>query len=294
MNDLKKQGKIIWQSPSNIALIKYWGKYANQIPANPSISISLQNCYTQTEINYQYRNQPSGFSDLEFTFENKPEPKFAQRIVTYFESIESEMPFLKQYKLQINSYNTFPHSSGIASSASAMSALALGICTLESIYKNNAELLTESFFNRASYFARLASGSASRSVYGGFALWGKSDSHTESSDLFAMPVNNNISDTFKNMHNSILIVDSAKKELSSSNGHKLMETNPFAKARYQQANANLTKLLTALQSDNFNIFADIIENEALSLHSMMMTSICLRLSRKQLSKNCSIAATASK
>ena len=115
------KSEVSWKSPSNIALIKYWGKYDNQIPMNPSISFTLDKCSTITSVNFEKSNEFS----YNFFFENKSKPEFIPKLDVFFSRINEHLPSLSKLKLTINSSNSFPHSSGIASSASAFSSLAL-------------------------------------------------------------------------------------------------------------------------------------------------------------------------
>ena len=129
-DQLPYSGTVKWSSPSNIALIKYWGKRGNQIPANPSISFTLDKCKTLTELTFELRNSNDGFS-FEVYFDGVLKPDFQPKIETFFKRIEAYVPFVKNYHFKINTKNTFPHSSGIASSASGMSALAMCLLSLE-------------------------------------------------------------------------------------------------------------------------------------------------------------------
>ena len=124
------EGNVRWQSPSNIAIVKYWGKHGKQLPRNPSISFTLQSAVTDTILRYQPKEKTKGIA-LRFTFEGSPRPAFSQKIEQFFEQNLWAFPFLEQLDIQIDSKNTFPHSAGIASSASSMSALALCLCSLE-------------------------------------------------------------------------------------------------------------------------------------------------------------------
>lgn len=268
----RKEGfnEVCWQSPSNIALIKYWGKHGNQLPSNPSLSFSLSKSVSQTSIQYQYFKEQNDIS-VEFYLDGESIPKFSSRIEKYLASLINDLPIIKNLHLIINSSNTFPHSSGIASSASGMSALALCLCSIEN-YICRLEKSTDDFYRRASYLSRLASGSASRSVYGNFALWGDNQVITTASNFFAIPLQTIVHPIFKNLKDAILIISRAEKEVSSSIGHSLMVGHPFAEQRFIQANKNLNSLINILQIGDFKEFADIVENEALSLHSMMMTS----------------------
>ena len=125
-----ESGKVTWESPSNIALVKYWGKKKDQIPENPSISFSLINCKTITTLIFPKKEDVSNF-EFEVYLDDERKDDFKPKIETFFKRVEVYLPFLKNYKFKIETKNTFPHSSGIASSASGMSALALCLMSVE-------------------------------------------------------------------------------------------------------------------------------------------------------------------
>ena len=260
------QGKVGWASPSNIALVKYWGKKGKQIPQNPSISFTLSECRTETFIEYEKANR-FGFS---FFFEGKENPAFGAKIENFLLDNQAFFPFINQLHLKVESRNSFPHSSGIASSASSMSAFVMGLIEIESLLVG---LSTSSgTLTKASYFSRLASGSAARSVFPAMALWGKTEAYEGSSDEYAVSLANDIHPVFKTYHDSILIVSGETKSVSSRAGHALMEENPYAPARYAQANENIKNLLKALKGGDLYTFINITESEALQLHALMMCS----------------------
>lgn len=253
--------QIIKRSPSNIAIVKYWGKHGTQLPNNPSISFTLSNCFTETKITYSENESMS----LEFYFEGKENPAFKAKIEKYLNENRRYFSFLNNLDLKIESYNSFPHSSGIASSASSMSALIM--CLLEIKYKDAKIDLRE-----ASYLSRLASGSAARSVYPTMTLWGKTPSLPESSDEYAIPIDEMINPVFKTYHDSILIVSSKEKSVSSRAGHSLMDNHPMAESRYATARKNTEDLLTILKQGDLEGFIRITESEANQLHDLMSTS----------------------
>ncbi len=263
-------GTIAWRSPSNIALIKYWGKKGFQIPSNPSISMTLSDSYTETLVKYRPSQNPGKIS-FDFFFEGEKKPQFGQKISTFFEAVSDIFPFLKNFDLEIHSSNTFPHSAGIASSASAMSALALCLCSMEQQIAGTGNENGD-FFQKASNIARIGSGSASRSIYGGFVTWGEIDSLQETSDFYASPLKTSIHPIFQNLRDTILIINKNEKAVSSRAGHGLMENHPFAAARITQAYQNLAELSVFLTDGNFDGFVKIVENEALTLHALMMAS----------------------
>lgn len=264
-----KNGQVKWSSPSNIALVKYWGKKENQIPANPSISFTLSHCKTITEVSYT-KKADNDFS-FEVIFEGQQNEAFKPKIQTFFERIERYVPFLRQYHFKIETNNTFPHSSGIASSASGMSALALCLMSIE---KDLGADYTEDYFTRkASFLARLGSGSACRSIEGELVVWGQHKAFKNSSDLYGVKFNETIHPNFKNYRDTILLVDEGEKQVSSSVGHNLMFGHPFAEQRFSQAHQNIAKLKEVLVSGDLKRFIEIVESEALTLHAMMMTSM---------------------
>lgn len=265
--DQARSGTLGWSCPSNIALIKYWGKKPGQIPMNPSLSMTLQEARTQMKIQYAFVPGKAR-KGLRFRFEGKEVPAFEQRIKSYLEGLVSELPMLSHTRLEIDSENSFPHSSGIASSASSFGALALCLVQLEE--ELSGPMDRDRFWKKASHLARLGSGSASRSMYPGFALWGKHASLVDSSDTFAIPYRD-FHRNFLDLRDAILVVESGAKPVSSSAGHSLMETNPFARMRFAQARENLDRLCAAMGEGDWKGFIDLMEEEALSLHAMMMT-----------------------
>ena len=262
------QGKVGWQSPSNIALVKYWGKRGKQIPQNPSISFTLSECCSETFISFEKADR----LDFRFFFEGKENPAFGAKIEKFLLDYQAFFPFINQLSLTIESRNTFPHSSGIASSASSMSAFVMGLIEIERSLSLSKGRPVNMDLKKASYFSRLASGSAARSVYPKMALLGATDCYKDSSDEYAVSLADDIHPVFKTYRDSILIVSGETKSVSSRAGHALMDGNPYASARYAQANENIKNLLSALQSGDLDTFINITESEALQLHALMMCS----------------------
>lgn len=265
-----ERGKVTWESPSNIALVKYWGKKKHQIPENPSISFTLNECKTMTSLTFTKKESNHNFS-FEVILDGEKKDDFKPKIQTFFERIESFLPFLKDYHFVIDTKNTFPHSSGIASSASGMSALALCLMSIE---KELGSEMSEEFFNqKASFLSRLGSGSACRSVEGDLIVWGKHKQITNSTDLYGVKYPFEVHENFKNYQDTILLVDKGEKQVSSTVGHNLMHSHPFAEERFNQAHDNLSKLIYIFKEGDLNSFIKIVESEALTLHAMMMTSM---------------------
>lgn len=264
------KGTSTWKSPSNIALVKYWGKKKNQIPANPSISFTLSACATTTTVHYHKLEEKTEDFSFDLYFEGKSKADFRPKILAFFERIQQFMPFLKEYHFKIDTSNSFPHSSGIASSASGMSALAL--CLMDMEQRLNPEM-DRGFFNRkASFLARLGSGSACRSIEGDMVQWGAHKDNGQSSDLYGTKYPFKVHKVFDKYHDTILLVDKGQKEVSSTVGHNLMHGHPFATSRFEQAHQHLSELKPILETGDLNAFIKIVEREALTLHAMMMTS----------------------
>jgi len=265
-----ESGSFTWSSPSNIALVKYWGKKEHQIPENPSISFTLDHCKTTTKLTFSKKESSNGFS-FDVFLDGEQKDDFKPKIETFFKRIEAYLPFLKDYYFKIETSNTFPHSSGIASSASGMSALALCLMSIEQELSANTS--EEDFTKKASFLARLGSGSACRSLEGDLVVWGKHDGVEGSSDLFGVKYPYNVHQNFKNYQDTILLVDKGEKQVSSTIGHNLMHGHPFAQERFAQAHKNLADIISILKSGDLDAFIALVESEALTLHAMMMTSM---------------------
>lgn len=264
-------GEVLWRSPSNIAIVKYWGKHGIQLPRNPSLSLTLAASCTDTLLEYAIKETPDNDLDLKFYFQGEENEAFRAKTLAFLESLAPQFPFLRQLHLTIRTGNSFPHSTGIASSASGMSALALCLCTLEDRFFGTLQE-PDAFDTKASYIARLGSGSACRSIFPYAAVWGATGDVPGASDQFAVSAEHLLHPVFKDFHDDILIVSAAEKSVSSRAGHALMEGNPYSEPRYAQARTRLGKLLGALRAGDLEDFGKIAEDEALTLHALMMCS----------------------
>ncbi len=261
-------GSVSASCPSNIALIKYWGKKEVQIPMNPSLSFTLNESRTETEL--KFKPKETGDFSLKVFFDGERKIDFEPKIYSFFKRIEDYLPFLKNFDFEIHTTNTFPHSSGIASSASAFGALSLCLTEIENLL--GANLSESERLTKTSFLARLGSGSACRSVYPGITVWGETELVEGSSDLYAVPIPYEIHEIYKGFRDSIILIEEGQKSVSSTAGHDLMNNHPYAEKRFLSANENLEKLIKVLKNGDIETFGTIIEHEALSLHAMMMTS----------------------
>lgn len=256
---------IEYSAPSNIALVKYWGKREVQLPQNPSISFTLDKSLTTTKVTWE-----SGAAEnieTEFLFEGAANKRFEKKIIAYRKLWEESFPVLKKLNLKIESQNTFPHSAGIASSASSMASLSLCFSHIVKTLEESSS--TENNLENASHMARLGSGSACRSIYGGINTWGKWREGT--SDRFASTVTD-LPESWSNWGDAILLVSSCEKPVSSSVGHALMDNHPYAKTRYEQATKRVFELHKIMLEERVLDFCELVEKEALELHGLMMNS----------------------
>jgi diphosphomevalonate decarboxylase len=272
-----KNGSISCQAPSNIALVKYWGKYGEQLPQNASVSFTLSNCRTETTLHFEKVALLKEYQ-FEVYLDGQREEGFEPKIHKFFQRIEQYVPFLKEYAFKIETKNTFPHSSGIASSASGMAALAMCLTNLEGLLLGVAlsAALKETKRTqtlKASFLARLGSGSAARSLEGPLVVWGAHAAIEGSSNLCGTKYPFEFHENFNNYQDTILLVDKGEKQVSSTVGHDLMNENPYAEARFETANNNLHRLIPVFKSGNISAFIKIVESEALQLHGMMMASM---------------------
>jgi diphosphomevalonate decarboxylase len=266
-------GQVAWSAPSNIALVKYWGKKSEQIPCNPSVSFTLDQARTSMHFSWQGRTYLKGGPRLKFLFDSRKAPKFEQKIQDFLVKLADEEGFsyLYYFDLTINARNTFPHSAGIASSASSMAALSLCLLSMRAEIFKDLVVGTPDFYRKSSYVARLASGSACRSIYPYAASWGKSPAIKEGHDLWATPITQ-LSERFKTFKDAILLIDSGIKKVSSTEGHALMQNHPHAHSRFERAKQNTSNLIQSLKDSKPRNWIALVEAEALELHGLMMTS----------------------
>ncbi|MFZ9527597.1 MAG: diphosphomevalonate/mevalonate 3,5-bisphosphate decarboxylase family protein [Schleiferiaceae bacterium] len=254
--------KSAFRAPSNIALVKYWGKYGVQLPSNPSISFTLDACATETTL------ELTETTGIRVALDGADTPSFVPKVAQFVERAATRHPWLKDYGLNVQTHNSFPHSSGIASSASGMSALAL--CVVDLARQLGHEVADPK--QEASILARLGSGSACRSVYGGLVVWGETPSVPGSSQDYGVEYPHEVHDVFRSYRDVVALVDVGQKAVSSTAGHQLMEQHPFRAQRFAQAHDHLAALGPILASGDLEAFMELVELEALTLHGLMMSS----------------------
>ena len=234
-------------APSNIAFIKYWGKKDEilKIPENGSISMNLSNLLTTTLVEFS-----SDFKEDLVTINSKNDLKESARVIKFLDLIRKKTNIF--LKAKVVSKNNFPNGTGLSSSASGFAALT--IAASKAVGLNLSE-------NELSMLARQGSGSACRSIPDGFVEW---DS-TFAESLYPP-------DYWKIM-DVVAIISNEKKDISSTDGQKLASTSPFFKVRQEKISEKILKFKKTLKEKNFTEFGNIIEQEALELHAIMLTSM---------------------
>ena len=237
----------------NIAFIKYWGNRDNtlRLPMNGSISMNLDGLYTRTTVSFQ----PSLPFD-ELIINGHEVAGAGLERVSYILDIVRGMANINE-RAEIISENNFPSGAGIASSASAFAALALAGSKAAALDLNEPDL---------SRLARRGSGSASRSIPGGFVEW---QAGTSDEDSFAFSISP--PDHWK-LVDCIAIVSTSHKKTGSTEGHYIASTSPLQSARVADTPRRLDLCRNAILNRNFDAFASIVELDSDMLHAVMMTS----------------------
>jgi diphosphomevalonate decarboxylase len=258
---------VAWQSPSNIAIVKYWGKKNGQVPVTPSLGMTLDRANTRTRVQVSGSQPLKGLAAVN----GDPDHPFLPKMRQLLQWMAVEIPVLNRLTLDASTVNSFPHSTGIASSASGISAFTLCLLGIAGKILDVA-IARDELMHMASYAARMGSGSACRSLFGGFTVWGASSQVTGSSDEFAIPVPAFVHPGMLSLRDAILVLSSDPKDLPSTLGHRSMDGHPFLEGRIGQANRNLGEALHALAANDFEKLCTVAECEALTLHALLMSA----------------------
>jgi diphosphomevalonate decarboxylase len=240
-------------SHPNIAFIKYWGNRDNilRLPMNGSISMNLAGLSTRTTVSFQ----PSLPFD-ELIINGREVTGAGLDRVSYILDIIRGMANVHE-RAEVITENNFPSGAGIASSASAFAALALAGSKAAGLNSSEPEL---------SRLARRGSGSASRSIPGGFVEW---QAGTSDEDSYAFSIAQ--PDHWK-LADCIAIVSASHKKTGSTEGHAAAPTSPLQAARVADAPRRLDLCRNAILNRDFGAFASIVELDSDMMHSVMMTS----------------------
>lgn len=243
------------QAPANIALIKYMGKKdpKKNIPSNPSLSYSLDNLLTSVSLE-QHAGQMDTWEPLtkpgspSFTLSTEAQTRFLNHLSmlkTYFNYSGSFM---------VRSNNNFPHSSGLASSASSFAALTK--CASLALSELTERPLPS--IETQAALSRQGSGSSCRSFFSPWALW-----DDEAVTSIQLP--------YSQLAHEVILINQSEKKVSSSAAHLRILSSPNYAARTERAIENLTHLLSALTSQNWSAAYEICWREFQDMHQLFST-----------------------
>jgi len=241
------------RSTSNIAFIKYWGNRDDtlRLPSNGSISLNLAGLETTTTVRFA----PELEADRLFLNGEEVEGKARERVSEHLDHIRGLAGLALH--AEVISENNFPTGTGIASSASAFAALTLAACRALGLDLTERALST---------LARLGSGSASRSIPGGYVEWVAGTDHDSSYAETIAPAEH------WHLIDLVAVVSETHKEIGSTGGHALAGTSPLQEARVSDAERRLALCREAILAKDFEALATVAELDALMMHAVMMTS----------------------
>jgi diphosphomevalonate decarboxylase len=252
-------GKATAIAPSNIAFIKYWGTrdVEQTLPYNPSLSMTLSRCVTKTTVEHF----PDGTED-EIVFRHEDgslQPVtdvFSDGVVRHLERLRARASVGGSFRVATR--NSFPTGAGIASSASGFAALTIAAVDALGLEVSAQEL---------SVLARLSgSGSAARSVLGGYVEWPASDDGEAGHATAIAPADH------WQLEDLIAILDTRPKSVSSREGHQLATTSPYFESRLELLPGRLERVRSAILEKSFEELAPVVEEEAIDLHLIAMSS----------------------
>ncbi|CAM2967910.1 diphosphomevalonate/mevalonate 3,5-bisphosphate decarboxylase family protein [Legionella worsleiensis] len=240
------------QAPANIALIKYMGKKEGgaNLPDNASLSYTLNHLLTTVRL-----EQISAPKDVWEPLNIPGAPEFVLSLASQKRYID-HLVMLKNYfgyrgSFLIQSSNNFPHSSGLASSASSFAALTK--CAVRALTElTNKPLISD---NEQAELSRLGSGSSCRSFFSPWALW-------EGNEVKGIEL------PYDNLIHQVIVVSSAEKKVSSSEAHQRVKSSPFYADRPQRAEERLKLLLDALMNKDWEHIFTICWREFQDMHHL--------------------------
>ena len=235
----------------NIALIKYWGKrdVPLNLPSVSSISMTLSTFYTQTTVEWGAKEDVLVLND------EQQEPSKAKRVFSFLSRIDPGRP-----PCLVTSANNFPTAAGLASSSSAFAALALASTHAAQKSYTKQEL---------SILARQGSGSACRSIWGGWVRWDKGV-REDGEDSHGTPI---ASCDHWDVCMIIAVVSSKPKKIGSTKGMLASEqTSPFYASWVQAAQEDVERAQIALKNKDIDALGECMEHSTIKMHSTMMTT----------------------
>jgi diphosphomevalonate decarboxylase len=246
-------GKATAQALPNIALIKYWGNRDQtlRIPANSSLSMNMDGLTTTTTVAFDDSLDADSVAlgGVEQTGASK------ERVLKMIDHVRSMSGV--GARASVESRNNFPAGAGLASSASGFAALAVASAAAAGLNLSEAAL---------SRLARTGSGSACRSVPAGYVEWRAGSDDASSYAVSIAPPEH------WELHDVIALVDVTHKTIGSTRGHALADTSPLHTGRVATIPERLEHVKSALLRRDFEAMAQVVEDDTLAMHAVMMTS----------------------
>lgn len=246
--------KITARAHTNIALIKYWGKADQKLklPTTSSLSLTLNDFYTDTSVLF---NEALTEDKIIFNGEQLPKEK-AQRIVKFLDLVR-DLAHINVYA-EVSTINKVPTAAGLASSASGFAALAAAASKAIGLELSKRDL---------SRLARQGSGSATRSIYGGFVEWEKG---TNDETSYAIPIEEHVDWPINVV---AVMVNQSEKQMSSSKGMQIsVKTSPYYAVWEKISVQALEKIKVAIKNRDFNEMGKIAEENAMQMHALTLSS----------------------
>ena len=237
---------------TNIALIKYWGKRNESLilPTNNSLSLTLDGFYTETTVHFSENLEKDWFF-----LDNKKVVGVPLNRVTSFLDLVRSLAGKENLFAEIQSVNKVPTAAGFASSASGFAALAAASSRALNLNLNEQEL---------SRLTRQGSGSACRSVYGGFAEW-QQGSQLDGADSYAVQI---ASEDHWDVRMAAVVLSAEEKDVSSREGMKrTVDTSPFFEGWVNSIPADLETIKEGISSRNFAKVGEVTEANCLKMHA---------------------------
>lgn len=236
----------IAKAPSNIALIKYMGKQENNIPCNVSLSYTLDNFFTEVQLNLNEKSAADNFIN-DILSENEK-----NRFLNHLRYIKNLLNFNGFFC--VRSVNSFPKSAGIASSASSFAALTM--CAFKAI--SNIKGIKMPSQEYMSSVSRIGSGSSCRSFFSPWCVWKE-----EEAKKINFPVE---------VEHQLILVNSEKKDISSSEAHRRVQTSLLMQNRPQRAEFRFEKLISAFENKKWDEAYQVCWEEFQDMHALFETS----------------------
>lgn len=244
--------KATAKAHTNIALIKYWGKRNEEIilPTNSSLSLTLDGFHTTTTVDFQEELTADNF----LLNEEKVTGEAFRRVTTFLDLIRN-LSGKETLYANVHSINEVPTAAGLASSASGFAALAAAGTKAIGMNLTDQEL---------SRLTRQGSGSASRSIYGGFVQWEMGEK-ADGSDSYAVPI---APQEHWDVRMAAVVLSSTMKKISSREGmRRTVETSPFYDGWLKSVPEDLKNIKEAIQEKDFIRVGEIAEANCLKMHA---------------------------